>query len=152
MFFKLGILVTTLLLATIGAQAQSVTGSIAEGTVKRGTVARGKVVLTIPEDLHVNSNAPNSKYAIPTTVKLTATGLRLGPVIYPKGKTKRFSFSDTPINVYDGKVEFGFTVTVPRAFKGDSLEVKATVRYQACNDEVCFPPRTREILISARVR
>lgn len=152
MFFKLGILVTTLLLATIGAQAQSVTGSIAEGTVKRGTVARGKVVLTIPEDLHVNSNAPNSKYAIPTTVKLTATGIRLGPVIYPKGKTKRFSFSDTPINVYDGKVEFGFTVTVPRVFKGDSLEVKATVRYQACNDEVCFPPRTREILISARVR
>lgn len=149
---KLAIVISTIIGSASLVSAQSVSGSIGDGNLRRGATIRGKVVLTIPEDLHVNSNSPNSKYAIPTSMKLTAQGVRLGTVSYPKGKTKKFSFSDTPINVYEGKVEFGFNVTVPASFKGNSIEIKAAVRYQACNDEVCFPPRTKEVILTARVR
>ena len=134
------------------ANAQSVSGSIADGSIKRGGSAKGTIVLNIPNELHVNSNNPESKYAIPTSIKLTANNVRLSAVSYPKGKTKKFGFSDTPVNVYEGKVEFTFNVAVPANFKGDSVEVKASVRFQACNDEVCFPPRTREISMIAKVR
>lgn len=150
--FKLATVISIMIASATLASAQSVSGFIGDGNVRRGTTVRAKVVLTIPDDLHVNSNAPNSKYAIPTSVKLSAQGIRLGAIAYPKGKTKKFSFSETPINVYEGKVEFGFNVTVPAAFKGNSVEIKAAVRYQACNDEVCFPPRTREVVLTARVR
>jgi hypothetical protein len=149
---KLGIVATVLLALWSSSQAQTVSGSIGDGTVRRGGSAKGTIVLTIPSDLHVNSNTPDSKYAIPTSVRLTTTGVRVSAVTYPKGKTKKFSFSETPINVYEGKVEFGFNVSVPASFKGDSIEIKANVRYQACNDEVCFPPRTREVVMTARVR
>lgn len=132
--------------------AQTVSGSIGNGTIKRGGSAVGRVVLSIPSDLHVNSNNPKSRYAIPTTVKVTSANAKAGAVRYPAGKTKKFGFSETPINVYEGAPVFTFNVTVPSSFKGETVTVKASVRYQACNDEVCFPPRTREVTLTARVR
>ena len=41
-----------------------------------------------------------------------------------------------------------FTVTVPRSFSGNSAELKGRLRYQACNDDTCFPPQTREVKMS----
>lgn len=150
--FRIGLLSLAMLFLVSMGNAQTVSGSIAGGSVKRGSSAKATIVLNIPSELHVNSNSPESKYAIPTTVKLSANNVRLSSVSYPKGKTKKFGFSDVPVNVYEGKVEFSFNVAVPSNFKGDSIEVKASVRFQACNDEVCFPPRTREVIMTAKIR
>jgi DsbC/DsbD-like thiol-disulfide interchange protein len=136
--------------AAVNAAAQTVTGSIAN--VSRGGTARGSVVLSIPDGLHVNSNRPDSEYAIPTSVRLSANGARVSGVTYPRGKNKKFAFSQVPINIYDGRVVFPFTVTVPKGFKGNTVRVTAAVRYQACTDEVCYPPRTKNITLNARVR
>ncbi len=133
-------------------KAQTVSGSIGKGTITRGTTARGTVTLNIPAGLHVNSNSPNSKYAIPTVVRVSGTGVTLGAVSYPRGKNKKFSFSNDTINIYDGRVNFGFNITVPKNFKGNTVRVRATVRYQACTDEVCYAPKTQEVNLTARVR
>lgn len=132
--------------------AQTVGGSIGRGTVARGASARGTVTLNIPGGLHVNSNRPNSKYAIPTVVKVSGAGVTLSGVTYPRGKNRKFSFSDDTINIYDGRVAFGFNVTVPKGFKGNTIRVRATVRYQACTDEVCYAPKTQEVTLTAKVR
>ncbi len=132
--------------------AQTVGGSIGKGTISRGTSARGTVVLSIPGGLHVNSNRPNSKYAIPTVVNVSGAGVTLSRVSYPAGKNRKFSFSDDTINIYDGRVAFGFNVTVPKGFRGNTVRVRATVRYQACTDEVCYAPTTKEVTLTARVR
>jgi DsbC/DsbD-like thiol-disulfide interchange protein len=147
----LGLLIGTLLLAT-AASAQTVTGSIAGGTVQKGKAARGAVVLSIPGGLHTNSNRPGNRYQIPTTVRLTAAGARVSGPTYPRGVNRKFQFSETVINVYEGTVRFPFTVTVPAGFRGNTVSVRAVVRYQACTDEVCYPPRNKEITITARVR
>ncbi|HMJ08545.1 MAG TPA: protein-disulfide reductase DsbD domain-containing protein [Pyrinomonadaceae bacterium] len=147
------ILLLSLLSAVgIGTQtsAQTFTGSIANGTVARGRSARGTIVMSIPAGLHVNSNRPSSQYAIATTVKLTGAGV--GAVSYPRGRNKKFQFSESLINVYEGRVAFGFTVKVPTSYRGRSVRVRATVRYQACTDEVCYPPKTRDITMTARVQ
>jgi DsbC/DsbD-like thiol-disulfide interchange protein len=133
------------------ASAQSITGSIGNGTVRRGAATRATVVLNIPGGLHVNSNRPNNEYAIPTVVTVTSREARVSAVSYPRGVSKKFSFSDQPISVYEGRPSFNFNVTVPANFKGNVVRVRAVVRYQACNDEACFPPRTREVTLSARV-
>ena len=134
------------------ANAQSITGSIGSGTVKRGGAARASVVLNIPGGLHVNSNRPNNEYAIPTVVTVTSREARVSAVSYPRGVSKKFSFSDQPISVYEGRPAFGFNVTVPANFKGNVVRVRAVVRYQACTDEVCFSPKTEEITLTARVQ
>lgn len=134
------------------ANAQTVSGSISGGSVQKGKAARGTVVLSIPGGLHTNSNRPGNKYQIPTTIRLSAAGARVSGPTYPRGVNRKFQFSDTVINVYEGTVRFPFTVTVPAGFRGNTISVRAVVRYQACTDEVCYPPRSKEITMTARVR
>lgn len=141
-----------LLLFATAAGAQTVSGSITGGSVQKGKAARGSIVLSIPGGLHTNSNRPGNKYQIPTSVRLTAAGARVSSPTYPRGVNRKFQFSETVINVYEGTVRFPFTVTVPAGFKGDTVRVRAVVRYQACTDEVCYPPRSKEVTITARVR
>ena len=136
---------------TANVGAQSVSGSIGNGTVARGKATKATVVLIIPGGLHANSNRPGGEYAIPTTVRASGPGIKVGGVSYPRGRDRKFSFSENVINVYEGRVSFPFTVTVPATFKGSSIRVNATVRYQACNDEVCYPPKTKEVTLTARV-
>jgi hypothetical protein len=130
------------------ANAQSVSGSI--GTLKRGSTVKGTVTLTIPGGLHVNSNRPGSEYAVPTTVSVTSPGIKVS-VTYPRGKNRKFSFSEDTINVYDGRTTFGFSVTVPANFKGKTAKFRVAVRYQACTDEVCYAPKTKIITLTANV-
>jgi hypothetical protein len=144
------IFVMAFLFSAESLQAQTISGSI--GTVARGGSARGTIVMDIPGGLHVNSNRPNSEYAIPTTVRISATGAKAGAVSYPRGKSRRFQFSDEAINVYEGRTVFNFNVNVPKNFKGNTVRVRAVVRYQACTDEVCYPPKNKEITLTARVR
>ena len=146
-------LCTLIAAAAVGSFAQNVTvaGEIAGGPVKKGKAATAKVTLEMSSELHVNSNRPSKDYLIATTVKPTAKGLVLGRVKYPVGHDRKFSFSADPLNVYEGKVEFSFVVTVPRRFRGNEVSVDVAVRYQACTDEVCFPPRTKTVTLTAPV-
>ncbi len=132
------------------ANAQTFSGSI--GTIKRGGSAKGTIVMSVPGGLHVNSSRPNSEYAIPTVIRVSATGAKVGTVGYPRGKTRKFGFSEDSINVYEGRTAFSFNVSVPANFKGNLVKVRAVVRYQACTDEVCYPPKNKEITLTARVK
>jgi hypothetical protein len=56
--------------------------------------------------------------------------------------------------VWSGRVDvvFPFYATgelasETRPLDGESVEIEATVRYQACNDEVCFPPKTERLVL-----
>ena len=138
--------------ASLSASGQSVSGSIANGTVTRGKAARATVYLSLPGGLHANSSRPGSEYAIPTTVRPSARGIRLSAVNYPRGKNRKFSFSNDTINVYEGRTAFTFTVTVPATYKGNTITVRVPVKYQACTDEVCYPPTTKSVNLTARVQ
>ena len=132
--------------------AQSFSGSIGNGTITRGGSSRGTIVMDIPGGLHVNSNRPNSEYAVATVVRVSGTGAKVGGISYPRGKSRRFQFSEDSINVYEGRTVFNFNVNVPANFKGNTVKVRAVVRYQACTDEVCYPPKNKEITLTARIR
>jgi DsbC/DsbD-like thiol-disulfide interchange protein len=148
------VIMTTAVLAAgflVNVNAQSVTGSIAGGSVTRGKATKATVVLSMTGGLHVNSNRPTGEYAIPTTVRASARGVRVGRVSYPRGHNRKFAFSESPINVYEGRVPFSFDLTVPETYKGNSVAVRVTVNYQACTNEVCYPPKSKEITLRASV-
>ncbi len=130
--------------------AQTVSGSM--GAAKRGGTAKATVVMDIPGGLHVNSNRPGSEYAIPTVIKASATGAKVGGIVYPRGKNRKLSFSEDTINVYEGRAVFTFNVNVPAKYQGSTIRIPVTVRYQACTDEVCYPPKNKEITLTAKVR
>ena len=152
MKFLFSLIAATLVsFSAANANAQTVNGSI--GTVTRGGSGRGSVILNVPGGLHVNSNRPASEYAIATTVSVSSSGgVKTGPVSYPRGANRKFQFSESTINVYEGRVAFPFTIRVPAHFRGDTVRVRAVVRYQACTNEVCYPPKTAEVTLTGRVK
>ena len=150
--FSLALLFFVFCFAAGSADAQTVTGSIGDGTIERGEASRGRVVLSIPGGLHVNSSRPSTEYLIPTVVTVRGPrGVRVSGVTYPRGKNRKFQFSESQINIYDGRVSFPFTVTVPATFRGNTIRLNVAVRYQACTDEVCYPPKTKNVVLTARV-
>src|SRR4051794_16201954 len=103
--------------------AQSVSGSIANGSVTKGEPARATVVLSVPAGLHVNSSRPSGEYMIPTSVRASAHGIKVGAVTYPRGHDRKFDFSEHTINVYEGRTSFTFPVTVPASYTGTTISV-----------------------------
>ena len=134
------------------ARSQTISGSITGGAVARGARAHGVITMSIPSGLHVNSNRPSSQYSIATTVRISGSGVKSASVSYPRGHDRKFEFSETPVNVYQGTVRFPFSVNVPARFNGKSLRLRVVVHYQACTNEVCYPPKDKEISLSAAVR
>lgn len=124
----------------------TVTGAITPEKTKKGRVVKGSVVMEIPAGLHVQSSKPLDKYLIATKLDLeTPSGMKVGPISYPRPVMRNLKFSKSAVAVYEGRATIRFNLTVPANYSGSSGEIKGKLRFQACNDESCFPPMTREV-------
>lgn len=120
-------------------------GYFATDKAQRGRVVPAAVVIDIPAGYHINSNRPLETYLIATQLKVDApAGVRIGPVVYPRPVLKSFKFSKKQLSVYEGRAVLRFNLTAPANYSGP-VDLKAHVRLQSCNDEVCFPPKTQDI-------
>ena len=123
-----------------------VDGSLTPEQVKNGRTVRAIVVMDIPSGLHVQSNKPLDKFLVATKLDVeTPPGMQVGPISYPRAVMRNLKFSKKSVAVYEGKAMLRFNVTVPANYSSGSGEIKGKLRFQACNDESCFPPITREV-------
>lgn len=123
-----------------------VNGSLSANKVQRGRTVQATVVMNIPSGYHVNSSRPLERFLIATQVKVEAPkGIRVGPVSYPRAVLRSFKFSKKRVSVYEGRATMRFSITVPKGVSTGSKEIRLRLRYQSCNDEVCFPPQSREL-------
>jgi len=101
----------------------------------------------IQSDYHVNSNKPNEEFLIP--LKLTwDLGALVSPVVeYPKPDQLKSDFSDQPLSVYTGSFELRTRFQrAENATLGPGF-LTGKLRYQACNDKMCLPPRTLDVRV-----
>lgn len=123
-----------------------VTGSIVPDKTKKGRTVRANVVMEIPHGLHVQSNKPLDKFLIATKLDIeTPAGITAGAVSYPRAVMRSLKFSKNKVAVYEGRTSIRFPVTVQSNYAGGAAEIRGKLRFQACNDEACFPPVTREV-------
>jgi DsbC/DsbD-like thiol-disulfide interchange protein len=94
----------------------------------------------IAPGLHINSHTPSQAELIPTTLTIPAdSGVRLEGAVYPPGTDFTLPLDPaTRLSVYSG--EFIIQARII-ATLGDHL-VEARLRYQACDNTACMPPRT----------
>jgi DsbC/DsbD-like thiol-disulfide interchange protein len=129
-----------------------INASLAANKIQRGHNVQATLVMDIPSGYHINSNRPLERFLIPTQVKVEAPrGIRVGLVSYPRAVLRSFKFSKNRVSVYEGRATMRFNVIVPRDASTGSKEIKIRLRYQSCNDEVCFQPQQREISLSLNV-
>jgi thiol:disulfide interchange protein DsbD len=123
-----------------------VSGAVAPEKIKKGRSVRATVTMDIPHGLHVQSSKPLDKFLVATKLDVeTPSGMSVGPISYPRPLMRKLKFSKGNVAVYEGKAMIRFNVTVPANYSGGSGEIKGKLRFQACNDESCFPPVTREV-------
>ena len=123
-----------------------VSGWASPDKTRRGRSVQGYVVMEIPSGLHVQSSRPLDKFLIPTKLEIEAPqGVKVSAPIYPRAVMRNLKFSKSKVAVYEGRTTIQFPVTVPANYSGGSGEIKGKLRFQACNDESCFPPVTREV-------
>jgi thiol:disulfide interchange protein DsbD len=149
-FFKTLLLIAFLLVPVqIYSQSSNdvkVSGSLTPDKIKKGRTVRATVVMEIPNGLHVQSSKPLDKFLIATKLDVeTPSGMTAGAIAYPRALMRSLKFSKNQVAVYEGRAIIRFNVTVPPSYSGGSGEIKGKLRFQACNDESCFPPVTREV-------
>ncbi len=120
---------------------------------KRGAVVQVKVPCVVRQGYHVNSNTPSDEYLIPLKLTWKATGaLEAGQLTYPKPSMEKYEFSEKPLSVFTGSFDIlaNFKVAA-NAPAGPGVAV-GQLRYQACSDKACYPPKTVEVAIPYQVQ
>ncbi len=114
-------------------------------TIPAGRRATLELRFRVLPGYHVNSHTPSEKLLIPTALTLSPTpGVKPGELIYPAGQMYSFSFDPkTKLSVYAGD----FLVKLPVTAAPGDHTLNASLRYQACNNASCFPPRNLDITI-----
>ncbi len=99
----------------------------------------------IAQGLHINSHTPNYEYLIPTTFSIPdGSGVQLASASYPAGSLMTLTYDPTTkLSVYTG--EFIIQVSIVAA-AGNHL-VEGKLRYQACDNNQCMPPKTITVAI-----
>jgi thiol:disulfide interchange protein DsbD len=113
---------------------------------------RVAVIIDVAEHWHINANPANAEGLIPTTLTLPSIGsVVIDRIVYPKGATTKVSWSDEPMALYRGHTIIFAEGHVSAAAQPGPVKLEGTLRYQACNDQVCIAPKTIRVVIETEI-
>jgi len=109
-------------------------------TVPAGKASQVTMHFRIAQGLQINSHTPKSEFLIPTALSFPEnSGVKLQDATYPLGADITLPVDPkTKLSVYTGEFEIQTKIV---AVRGDHL-VEAKLRYQACDQNACMPPKT----------
>jgi len=110
--------------------------------VQKGKQFSVDITASINSNWHINSNKPNDEFLIPSVVSAKGKGIKLVKVRYPNPRELKFSFSESPVSVFEGETKIGLTFEVQESAPFGKQTVIVDLDYQACNDVTCMPPNS----------
>ena len=122
-------------------------------TAVQGKAATIPLTFHVASGYHINSNQPKSEFLIPTVLKVEATtDIIIGKTSYPDGQDRSFPFSpDEKLNVFTGDFNVDVLVRVLRSVQPGKYIVRGTLKYQACDNKACYPPKNVPINVTVSV-
>ena len=112
-----------------------------------------RIPVMVDKGFHVNSNTPAEDYLIPLKlvwIRRRAGWRRRGVSETHPGEV--LEFGDKPLSVFTGDFELLVKFRVaPDAPAGPGVKV-GKLRYQACDNKACYPPKTVEVSVSYQVQ
>ncbi|MEI9971137.1 MAG: protein-disulfide reductase DsbD domain-containing protein [Ignavibacteriota bacterium] len=126
-------------------------GQPAKVVGKRSQAVQTKIPVSILDGFHVNSNTPSDEYLIPLKVTWTSLGaLEGGQVSYPKAE--KISVGDQSLSVFTGKFDLAVNFTVSAKAPAGPGVASGKLSFQACNNKMCFPPKSIEVSVPYQVQ
>lgn len=120
--------------------------------VHPGSQFQAAVILNIQEHWHINAHVPSMKFLIGTELKLTLPeGVQLLDMRYPEAKELKFDFAEETLKVYDGSSTIFIVLKVSRDMAIGEHKIVGKLQVQACDDQVCLAPSTKDMVIPFEV-
>ncbi|MEJ7606579.1 MAG: protein-disulfide reductase DsbD domain-containing protein [Bryobacteraceae bacterium] len=148
--------------AVLGAQTSAVglnsLSAVVHVTAPEKVVARKNQLVTVDfvvevkTGYHVNSNTPADEYLIPLKLTFSEGAATLQEVVYPKPSMEKFEFSQKPVSVFQGGFKTQAKIKILPQTPAGSTFLNGKLRYQACNDRMCLPPRTLDVKVPLEIR
>jgi len=124
-----------------------------EVTLAAGESGEATVKLQIRSGYHVNANPPSFPYLKATELDITpAEGIAVEFMRYPDPLTKKFSFSEQPLAVYEGETIVKARLKADKTAKSGKHNLSAKLRVQACDDHVCYAPGTLDVTVPVTIK
>jgi cytochrome c biogenesis protein CcdA len=119
---------------------------VAATTAPQGREVRLAVRAVLPAtDLHVQSNTPSEEGLIPTVLTLDPpAGVTIEELVYPTATEFAVAGFDKPLLVYGHDFVIGVRATVAATVTPGTVTIPARLRYQACDNLLCYTPITVE--------
>ena len=119
---------------------------VVESAGRPGAAVRAALVVKLPERFHVQSNAPRDPAFIPTVLTIDApAGIRVSEIVFPAATDLKQAGQSQPLAVFDHEFAIGVQFQLAADLKAAPLDVPAQLRYQACDDKLCYPPATADV-------
>jgi len=102
---------------------------------------------------HINSSQPLAEELIPTQIHFSLPGeVALGRIEYPAGKLMSFPFDpSTKLSVYSGDVVIRGMLVAPVSAATGNYTIHGELKYQACDNNACYPPKKLPFTFNVRV-
>jgi len=116
---------------------------VAAGGTQRGGVMHAAIRVTLPDGLHTNANQPRDPSLIPIVLTVDApAGVSVEEIVYPEATDLVQEGVEELLAVYEQEFLIGVQLRVADDVPLGSLTVPASLRYQACDERVCYIPAT----------
>ena len=137
----------------LSSSTRFVTATVTPAEMSAGGSAEATVTIAIQHGYHINANPPTFSYLKATEVSVeNGDAVLVGFIIYPNALTKKFSFAEQPLAVYEGEVAIKLMLKAAKGAAKKTYSLPAKLKVQACDDQVCYPPGTIDIPIPATIK
>ncbi len=112
--------------------------------VKPGATVRLALRVVVPDGLHLQSDRPRDPTYIPTTLWIDPAAATVREFVFPPATDFRVEGLPEALAVFERDIVIGVNASIPATTPAGKLTIPARLRYQACDDKVCYQPRTLE--------
>ena len=120
-------------------------------TAKAGSTVEAKLAVELRDGYHCNSDKPSDEYLIPLKLTWAPGVLEAAEIVYPKPQMEKYTFSEKPLSVYTGDFQIVTTFKAPASARAGQAMLTAKLRYQACTDRMCLPPKTVDVSLPVEI-
>ncbi|MCC7241708.1 MAG: thioredoxin family protein, partial [Acidobacteria bacterium] len=135
--------------AAVPAMAQlrripaEITPLVESDGVRAGASVRAALAVVLPDGYHVQSNKPRDPLLIATELTLDAPdGLQVEELVFPAATDFAQEGLDEPLLVFDREFVIGVRLGLAGRLSPGELVVPGRLRYQACDNKMCYAPST----------
>lgn len=140
-------------LAQPGRPKAVVTATGEPAALKAGTTARVSLKVTLPADVHVQSDKPRDPALIPTVLTVDVpAGVVVSKIVYPTPTDLAQAGQKQPLAVFGPTFAIGVELALAKNLPAGDVTIPARLRYQACDARACYPPARAEAQWTLTVR